>query len=175
MNLHFRRTLLFLVLAASSNAVNAKPFIYATTGENAITIIDAGNNSIANTIPLTDFGSKLAVTPDGKFVYVLTGRSITVIDTTERRLHTTIPLCCNFYGIVAAPDGASVYVTGVPYNSVAVIDTKLNYVSAIFSAGKGSHTITITTKAGFSGAIKLDRIIVTTDLNFDPNKWLSGK
>lgn len=135
MQSHFLRTSLLLALGFAANGVNAKPFIYATTSDKAITIIDVGNNSIVGTIPLPDFGSKMAVTPDGKFVYVMTGRSITVIDTAERRLHITIPLCCNQTGIASAPDGGSVYVTGLTYNSVAVIDTKTNYVSAIFSAG----------------------------------------
>lgn len=39
----------------------------------------------------------------------------------------------------------------------------------------GSHTIVFRTKTGMREASKLDRLIITTDLNFDPNKLPSRK
>lgn len=143
MNKVLLRTLLFLFFGPATDAVHAKPFIYATTGNNEVAVIDTADHSIVTTIPVTNFAGRIAFTPDGAFAYVTTLKSVLVISTSTRSLISTIPLCCNLRDIAVSPDGASVYVTGANFNALAEIETRSNRVVAIVSTGVGPYGVAI--------------------------------
>jgi hypothetical protein len=53
--------------------------------------------------------------------------------------------------------------------SAAAVGNPLKRAPTLFNLAKGSHTITFTPKPGMREVSKLDRLIITSDLNFDPN------
>src|SRR5574338_381144 len=137
------RTLLFLLLGLATDGVQAEPFIYATTGNNEVAVIDTADNRIVTTIPVPNFAGRIIITPDGAFAYVTTLKSVLVIDTTTRSLIATIPLCCNLRDIAVSPDGAFIYVTGANFNAVAEIETRANRVVAIVSTGISPNGVAV--------------------------------
>src|SRR5260370_5105855 len=89
------------------------------------------------TIPIgtVDIRTKLtgvAVTPDGKYVYVSNqvSNSVAVIDTVSNTIVKTILVGTSPAGVAVTPDGKYVYVSNQVSNSVAVINTASNTVVA---------------------------------------------
>ena len=75
----------------------------------------------------------LAVTPDGKRVYVaiLDDNNVSVIDTASNTVVATVPVGTNLQGVAVTPDGKHVYVTNAnSLGTVSVIDTATNTVEA---------------------------------------------
>jgi YVTN family beta-propeller protein len=74
----------------------------------------------------------VAVTPDGKYVYITSqGNSgVTVIDTVSNTIVNTILVGSIPSGVAVTPDGRHVYVTNQGSNSVSVIETASNTVVA---------------------------------------------
>jgi YVTN family beta-propeller protein len=64
----------------------------------------------------------LAVSPDGKYVYVTNGEVVSVIDTSTNKLLTPIKAGDKPYGVAVSPDGKYVYVTNRD-----IYYTKLDY------------------------------------------------
>jgi YVTN family beta-propeller protein len=67
----------------------------------------------------------VAVTPDGKHVYVA-GNVVSVIDTATNTVVATVPVGTRPAGIAITPDGKHVYVANNGSNSVSVIETASN-------------------------------------------------
>jgi YVTN family beta-propeller protein len=84
----------------------------------------------------------VAVTPDGKHVYVASGsNNVAVIDTASN-IVKTIPVEATPFGLAVTPDGKHVYVTTTGNNSVSVIDTASNsVVTTIPVAGPSAISI----------------------------------
>jgi len=53
--------------------------------------------------------------------------------------------------------------------SAAAVGDPLRRAPTLFNLAKGSHSIVFRTKPGMREASRLDRLIITNDLNFDPN------
>ena len=81
----------------------------------------------------------VAVSPDGKRVYVATGRgdSVAVIDGEQLALITLIPVGQRPWGIALTPDGRKLYTANGLSNDVTVIDTGTNKVVGTVKAGDG--------------------------------------
>lgn len=105
---------------------------------SAVAIIDATTSTIIATIPLRDtwFSDSLAVSPDGKRVYV-GGATITccravvnVIDTATKKVTAVVPVgieSSSVTGLVVSPNSRHVYVsTGT---GVTIVDASTNKVS----------------------------------------------
>jgi YVTN family beta-propeller protein len=99
-----------------------------------VAVVDTVTNAVAQTIQVeaTPFGGTLtgvAVTPDGKYVYVpQVSNSVAVIDTLSNTIVKTIPVGASPAGVAVTPDGADVYVSNSADNSVSVINTASNTV-----------------------------------------------
>lgn len=81
----------------------------------------------------------MVVSPDGKRVYVATGRgnSVAVIDGDQLKLLTLIPVGQRPWGLGLTVDGRKLYTANGLSDDVSVIDTATNKVIATIKAGDG--------------------------------------
>jgi YVTN family beta-propeller protein len=100
-----------------------------------VAVIDTVTNTVAQNVQVetTPFEVNLtgiAVTPDGKYVYVSnpTSNSVAVMDTASNTIVKTILVGMSPAGVAVTPDGADVYVSNSASNSVSVINTNSNTV-----------------------------------------------
>jgi len=118
--------------------------VYATSNGNgckSLAVIDTSTNAEIARIPMESEEqgtggppTELAITPDGRFVYVLRGVDVGVVDTATNVEVAAIPTPdgCGYDNvrshIVMSPDGTRVYATsnGNGCKSLAVIDTSTN-------------------------------------------------
>ena len=129
------------------------------TSAKDISVIDTSTNTIVATILTEGWPAGMAITPDGKFIYVAYGafysgpqwiesRSAAVVDTSINAVVSTISVGSTPGGVAITPDGRYAYVIGGhPFlgSNISVIDTSINgVVEAIPIIG---HTIaTVTTR-----------------------------
>jgi YVTN family beta-propeller protein len=110
-------------------------------------VIDTATNTASpTTIPVGAHPIAIAITPDGKTVYVANegSNNVSVIDTaTNTASPTTIPVGAHPNAIAITPDGKTAYVAG-GINTVSVINTQTNQVVG--------SPITV---GGFPGAIAI--------------------
>jgi YVTN family beta-propeller protein len=101
-----------------------------------VVVIDTASNTVTTTITGTNgfaFPQGVAVTPDGKTVYVAdeSNNDVVVIDTATNAVSTITGSFDEPYGVAVSPDGTKLYVTnlnGGDAGTVAVIDTASNTV-----------------------------------------------
>lgn len=97
-----------------------------------VSVIDTATNTVADTIdvdnPLQGLMLQgVAVSPDGRHLYVANGDSVAVIDSTTNTIVGTVIVERGRAGsVVASPDGGRVYVTNG--SSILVIDTATDTV-----------------------------------------------
>jgi YVTN family beta-propeller protein len=103
--------------------------LYVSSGiwSRTLTVVDTDTNEAITAVPLPS--SVMAVSPDGKRLYVVADQSVAVIDTSDYSTVATIPTvdASSIGPIAVSPDGARVYVA-MRYdfnqkNQVLVIDT----------------------------------------------------
>jgi YVTN family beta-propeller protein len=107
---------------------------YAESSES-VAVIDTATNTIVKTVLVANSGGTtpdgVAVTPDGKYVYVTNGiNGVAVIDATSNAVVETVPVGTSPAGVAVTPDGKHVYVANQGSDFVAVIDTANNTVVA---------------------------------------------
>ena len=87
----------------------------------------------------------VVVSPDGKTVYVATGRanSVAVIDAASRKVLAMIAVGERPWGIAITPDGRQLYTANGISNDISVIDTATNKVISTIRAGDGPWGIVI--------------------------------
>jgi YVTN family beta-propeller protein len=106
-------------------------------------VIDTATNTVIATVPVGGIG--VAVTPDGKKVYVTNGfENVSVIDTATNTVIATVPVEGNPVGVAVTPDGKKVYVTIFLDGIVSVINTAQNNVIANISVGGNPSGIAVT-------------------------------
>jgi len=102
--------------------------------------IDTASGNVKATILVGGYPHGVAVSPDGKKVYVaknddLDKGNVSVINTTTNKVITNIPVGNMPYWIVFTPDGTTAYVTNTADNTVSVIDVASNNVIATVPVG----------------------------------------
>jgi YVTN family beta-propeller protein len=132
--------ILAMGLASMASRAEATPFAYVVnTGFNNVSVIDTATNTVVATVPVGDFPTGAAVTPDGKHVYVVNffspPNNVSVIDTATNTVVATVPVGNFPEGVAVAPDGKHAYVTNNESCSVSVIDTASNTVVATVPVG----------------------------------------
>ena len=67
----------------------------------------------------------VAVSPDGKRVYISNGRggTVSVIDAASNTIVTSIPVGARPWGIALTSDGSKLYTANGPSNDVSVVNT----------------------------------------------------
>jgi len=128
--------------AFEADGVFQGPFTYVgNRTDDTVTVIDSSSGLVVTTITLgcgSDCGDApagLAVTPDGKFVYVAIPSHgvVLVIDTSTNTVSTTIPMCAGCAssptGVAITPDGTRAYVTDTTQFAIEVIDTNPSHAT----------------------------------------------
>jgi YVTN family beta-propeller protein len=138
---------------------------YVAFGEN-VAIIDTATNAIVKTALVANSGGTspggVAVTPDGKYVYVTNGiNGVAVIDTASNTVVQTVLVGTNPGAVAVTPDGKHVYVANQGSDSVSVIDTaNLTVVATVSVTGPGVISIIPPPQAvpfqSFSARLDLD-------------------
>jgi YVTN family beta-propeller protein len=112
----------------------------ANSGNNhVVTVLDTATNTVSARIALPE-SIDLAVSPDGKWLYVTHFDGVTVVDTATNQIDTDIDVgkgttATVGRGIAFSPDGHAAFLTTGGSNSVAVIDAATRAVIATIDVG----------------------------------------
>jgi YVTN family beta-propeller protein len=115
----------------------------------SLTVVNTADHSITGVVSLAfDENSKpvgVAVSPDGRRIYVANGRgnSVSVIDSASLRIIKTIAVGQRVWGIAILPDGNKLYAANGLSNDVSVIDTAKEAVVATIKAGDGPWGVAV--------------------------------
>jgi YVTN family beta-propeller protein len=164
-------------------------------GVGAVVVVDTANQSIVDTIEISalfDLPSAIAITPDGKQVYLSDGFAINVLDTASNKIVQSVPPKIDQSqgqvvvsgGMAITPDGKFLYATvtrlsNLTQSFVWVIDTTTNAVVvpelwsgtpgiaglAVTPDGKGVYVATQRREVFFDDVLVLDattNTVVTT-------------
>jgi len=136
-----RRVPLIFALAALALALFAPQASarYVYTGnwdDGTVSVVDTATNQVVgNPIPVSEEPETMAITPNGKTLYVGAdgGDDLTVIDTQSNQVVGSIPLAYegtkSGAGTIAiSPDGKTAFVTAFNLEGVLVIDLQTNQV-----------------------------------------------
>ena len=85
--------MLAMGLGLMASPADAAPFAYvANSGANTVSVIDTATNTVLVTIPVGQFPSGVAVTPDGKRAYVANQNTnnVSVIDAATNTVAATV-------------------------------------------------------------------------------------
>ena len=101
------------------------------SSSDTVSVIDTNANSVIATISVGNEPFGVAVTSDGRRVYIANEFSVSVIDAVTNAVITTIPIAAQppAIGVAVTPDGRKVYVSNYLGNTVSVIDTTTNTVT----------------------------------------------
>jgi YVTN family beta-propeller protein len=90
------------------------------------------------------------VTPDGKTLFVSTGRgnTVAVIDTATDRVSATIAVGRRPWGLALSPDGATLYSANGASNDVSVIDVAARRERTRIKVGDGPWGVAVGPAAG---------------------------
>jgi YVTN family beta-propeller protein len=106
-----------------------------------VTVIDTRTLKPVKTIDLGEGMRPMgtAVSPDGKFLYVTTGRSkmLLIVDTGTNTVVGSLEAGVRPWGLALSPDGKTVYTANGPSNEVAVIDIENRRVTRTIAVGQG--------------------------------------
>lgn len=122
--------MVFCVLLVSRAAPAAECAFVATSGIDAVTVVDALRGEVTGHLPAGTMPTAVAVTADGQRAYVVNteARTVSVLDLATRRSLATIPVGAFPNAIALHPDGQRAYVVERYENRLAVIDTATNAV-----------------------------------------------
>jgi YVTN family beta-propeller protein len=97
------------------------------------------------TVTVGNLPQGVAITPDGKHVYVSNSDgTVSVIDTTKNPPSVVATVVVGIAGVAVTPDGKHVYVVNFNSNNVSVIDTASNMVVATVTVGFNPIAVAIT-------------------------------
>jgi YVTN family beta-propeller protein len=133
--------------AFMASPVSAAPFAYvANYFSSDVSVIDTATNTVVvQSIPVGYLPHELAITPDGKWVYVANFSSLSVIETNTNTVVASIPVGAYPMDVVITPDGKRAYVTNSDIDGVvSVIDTITNTVVTTIPVGAYPAGVAIT-------------------------------
>jgi YVTN family beta-propeller protein len=143
--------MLAMGLGLLASPAEAAPFAYVGNNHtNTVSVIDTASNTVVATVPVGNFPIGVAVTPDGKLVYVVVEgpAAVSVIDAANNTVVATVPVGDEPVGVAVAPDGKHAYITRqcrvcLSPGTVSVIDTATNTVVATVTVGASPSGIAV--------------------------------
>lgn len=142
---HLVKLVVALSLAATAALAAAAPKAYVGNfKDSTVSVIDTASGALVATIPVASGPHGMAISSDGRFVYV-TGdgsSSLSVIDTTVDRVAQTIEVGPTPHGIALLPDGKTLLVGVYGADRVAFVDTASGTVVASVAVAR-PHTIAV--------------------------------
>ncbi len=112
--------------AAQPTPATAAPKAYVGLfKDNAVAVLDTGENRVLRTIPVPPGPHGVVVTPDGRKVYVSSdgASTVSVIDTTTDQVVASIEVGPTPHGLAISTDGRQVLVMGFGTNQAIILDT----------------------------------------------------
>jgi YVTN family beta-propeller protein len=143
------------ILLMLISITDAAPFAYITNNNHwaehigtTVSVIDTATNKVSATVNVGESPYGVAVTSNGKKVYVtnMDSGDVSVIDTAKNKVIATVPVGYDPTGIAVTPDGKKVYVVN-EFNrngTISVIDTANNKVTTTIAVGKLPEGIAVT-------------------------------
>lgn len=130
-----------LILSPSSTKIYA----YITNDDGTVSVIDTTSDTVAATIKVGNDPYGVAVTKDGKKVYVTDYKAykVSAIDTTTNKVTSTVPVGKTPVGVAVTPDGKKTYVANEADNTVSVIDTATNKAKTTVKVGSNPYGISV--------------------------------
>jgi YVTN family beta-propeller protein len=130
---------------AATGAAAADPKAYiGNFKDSTVSVVDSASGAALATIPVAAGPHGMAVSGDGRFVYVSGdgSSSMSVIDTASDSVVQTIEVGATPHGIALVPDGTTVLVGVYGADRVAFVDTASRSVVASVAVAK-PHTIAV--------------------------------
>lgn len=123
-----------------SGSASHPAIVYVSNGGGGITEINAANNSVIATAPFPGVAPGVAITPDGRRMYVSNRDvgEVMVFDTATNVPLKVIPVGNgrgDNLGLAISPDGELVYAANQVSGTVTVIDTRTNNVIQVIPTG----------------------------------------
>jgi len=120
--------------------------LYVTNSlDHNVSVINTATNTSLATIKVATYPFGAVITPDGSKVYVASQvGTVSVINTSNNSIAKTIPAGAGSTGVAINPAGTRIYVTnhyggtvssGIPSNTVSVIDTSTDTIIANIPVG----------------------------------------
>ena len=123
-------TLFFHLYACIQGNLFAYTAYFSNVDDGNVKVVDTTNNTIFATISGLRGARDLAITPDGRYLYVSQAYgNISIIDTTANSVVDTISISSPRQ-IAVSPDGESLYVTQFSGNNVKIYSTATNTLSS---------------------------------------------
>jgi YVTN family beta-propeller protein len=139
------RLLFTVALALNCGLAAAAPKAYiGNFADNTVSVLDTGANKVIATIPVAQGPHGMAISPDGRTVYI-TGdgsSSLSIIDTATDRVVKTVEVGKAPNGVALTPDGKLLLVAIYAEDRLAFLDTATAAVVASVSVPK-PHTASI--------------------------------
>ena len=141
----FDRLLLAVALALNFGFAAAAPKAYiGNFADNTVSVLDTATNKVIATIPTEPGPHGMAISQDGRTVYVSGdgSSSLSVIDTATDRVVQTVQVGKTPNGVALTPDGRLLLVTIYAEDRVTFLDTATRSVVASVGVPK-PHTVSI--------------------------------
>jgi len=136
---------LLLLVALTPRSVAAQPFAYIPNALGAsLTVLDTATNTSVAEIPMEELVFGVAVSPDGRTVYVTSFSESTlwVIDADTNTVRTVIPTGgLKPRGVSLSPDGSLVLVANGGSGDVSVFDASTLQLRAVIPTGAGATQV----------------------------------
>ncbi len=126
---------------------------------HTLDVVEMPGMKIAARIPLSGRPNNVAVTNDGRKVYVGIAQApgaLDVIDTQALKNVKTVPVKGSIHNVYVTPDGRWAVAGSIPEKTISIVDTATDTLTRTIPLSAGIRPMAFTTKAG--GAT--DRIIV---------------
>src|SRR5947199_240574 len=150
----FLVTLVLIVVGVSPSA--GAPTAYVVNLADGVSVIETGTNTVVTTVTAGTGPQAVAITPDGRFAYVvnLTSNDVSVINTATNTVAATVAVGFGPFGVAITPNGAFAYVTAFgarcANGGVWVISTATNAVVATVPLVGCSTGVAITPDGAFA-------------------------
>ncbi len=104
---------------------DGKYLYYPSIGFSSLWVIDPATEIVVDSIELVG-AHEVAVSPDGRLVYVTSGSNVSVVDATTNTVKHVITVDSSTSDVAVSPDGSRAYVVNFGNGTVSVIDTSTN-------------------------------------------------